>query len=180
MLYRKFVDTILGYISDPQLEEEIVHYLTATVRDKYEAGEITKETLIKQEQRHRQDIEDVREDIVNKFDSRGRRYHKCAILVITSIIIDYFFSLGLLQVIGISTSLLGSIILSLGVIRGIYWTYGLFLVTFHGSTGRYYRKETLNNTVDGVYGVIFIIFGFTIQLASVIIKTYNFGRIPFL
>lgn len=166
MVYRKVISLILSRISDEELEKDIITYLSENTREKVENGELEEKELQERKQEIQMNIEEVQQDIIDTFDTRGPRYNKILGAFLLSLGVNAYLSLSILQPIGIVLSLVGSVILALGLIHGIYWTYGLFLVAGYGNPSRYFRKATLNDTVDGVYGVLFIILGFAIQLYS--------------
>lgn len=168
MVYRKLVTTLLNRISDPELEQDLVEYVTRHERKRVEEGEKSEEYLREEEERVRRDIADVKSSIVDRFDNRGRKYNKLAGFFVAVMAINYCFQLNYLQVIGLVISVVGSIILAIGVVHGIYWTYGLFIMAGFGNPSKYYREAILNDTVDGVYGVFFIISGFVIQFVAAV------------
>lgn len=157
-MYRQFVDVLLDRISDDELEDELVRYMTrGTAEERIE----TRESEIRDE------IEETREDIIDAFDRRGRRYNKLILLLVAIIVLDAYLLVFGLQTVGILISFLGSIILANGLVHGIYWTYGMFIMAGYGNPSRYYRMAILNDTVDGVYGVLLVVSGFGVQFYSV-------------
>lgn len=118
----------------------------------------------------------IREQFKDKFGQRSLQYFASTLLLVLGISL-FFTMIGepvRVQVIGLSLSIVGSIILGLSLLRGphavIMETSGK-VPTVDGSNQDAETLEYVRSTIDGVNGIFYIILGFLVQIIGVIWQT---------
>lgn len=109
-------------------------------------------------------LTDVEEDYLELFEAKAKRY---SLIVLTGLVILSALDAGLCgaipnQVYGLSVDIFGALVLGRGVLKGPY--------TITGSTGFSTSRQKQNNltesSVDGVFGVFFLVLGLILQIVA--------------
>lgn len=148
-----------------ELKNEVIDYLSESAQRKVETGEKPPEYLEERQEELMQRIDELREDIAERFLIRSRVY-----VILTSLVIvfSYLFTIysSFLSPnqIGALISLTGSIILGYALIQGPYRLFGILAASGWGAPRLYFKRSLINDTVDGIWGVSYLIVGFSIQV----------------
>lgn len=109
-------------------------------------------------------LTEVEEEYLELFEEKTKRY---SLIVLTGLVILSGFDIGLCgaipnQVFGLSVDIFGALVLGRGVLKGPY--------TITGSTGMGTSRQKQNNltesSVDGVFGVFFLVLGLLLQIVA--------------
>lgn len=162
---KRIVLWFMQWREDEALQEEVIDYLTKERKEKVEAGEKPQEYLEERKTELRGEMDSLREEIAERFISRSKYYLLTSIVLL----VIYVSLSGCLTIIsprqfGALVGLMGSIILGFGLIQGTYKLFGILAGIGFGSPTRYFKRQTINDTTDGIWGVSYLIVGFGIQL----------------
>lgn len=150
---------------DEELRDEIVDYLSEWSREKVEAEEEPPEFLEERQEELVEKMNALREEIAEGFLKRSRLY----LAIIFLFLVIYLLFVGCYNYIslpqfGALVGLVGSLILGYTLIQDTCKLYGILAATGYGSPRQYLKRSLINDTADGIWGVSYLIMGFSIQL----------------
>lgn len=164
-LTRRIVLMFLKQIESQSFRDNIIDYLTDNLQEQVDEGERTSEELEARKLELIDELDSLREEVAERMISRSKRYIMLSSLILSIGVLfvwywDYLTVVQLGAIIGLS----GSIILGLAIIRDTYSLFGMIVATGWGSPRKYFKLSLIDDTVDGLWGVSYLIIGFSLQI----------------